>query len=66
MRVVTDLTRCQGYANCLGEAPDVFDLDESTNLVKVLQEHPPEGLREVVQAAARVCPVQAITIEDDG
>jgi ferredoxin len=66
MRVVTDLTRCQGYANCLGEAPEVFDLDEATNLVVVLQEHPPEELREAVHAAARVCPVQAIAVEDDG
>jgi ferredoxin len=65
MRVVTDLTRCQGYANCLGEAPDVFDLDDSTNLVKVLQEHPPEELRRAVEAAERMCPVQAISIEED-
>jgi ferredoxin len=46
------------------EAPDVFDLDDATGLVTVLQEHPAEERREKVLAAARVCPVKAIAVED--
>jgi len=65
MRVVADPTRCQGYANCLGEAPDVFDLDEATNQVIVLKEQPGEEERAAVEAAVRVCPVQALAIEED-
>lgn len=64
MRVIVDLDRCNAYANCLMEAPDVFDLDDATGLVTVLQEHPPEERRDKVLSAARVCPVQAISVED--
>lgn len=64
MRVIVDLDRCNAYANCLMEAPDVFDLDDATGLVVVLNENPPEERRDKVLAAARVCPVQAISVED--
>ena len=63
MRVTVDLTKCNAYANCLMEAPEVFDLDGETGLVTVLQEQPPDELRARVEAAARVCPVQAIAVE---
>jgi len=63
VRVTVDLTKCNAYANCLMEAPEVFDLDGETGLVTVLQEQPPDELRARVEAAARVCPVQAIAVE---
>ena len=63
MRVTVDLTKCNAYANCLMEAPEVFDLDGTTGLAVVTQEQPAEELRSRVEAAARVCPVQAIAIE---
>lgn len=65
IRAEVDLSRCQGYGNCLLAAPDIFDLDDVTGLAVVLQEHPPEELREAAQAAARNCPVTAITIVDE-
>jgi len=64
VRVTVDLGRCNAYANCVMEAPDVFDIDDATGLVKLLQESPPEERRERILAAARVCPVQAIAVED--
>lgn len=64
MRVTVDLERCNAYGNCVMEAPDVFDIDDGTGLVKLLQEDPPEERREQILAAARVCPVQAISVED--
>jgi ferredoxin len=65
VRVTVDLAKCNGYANCLMEAPGVFDLDDETGLVKLLQEQPDDSELTRVQAAARTCPVQAITVVTD-
>jgi ferredoxin len=56
-----DLTRCQGYGNCVGAAPEVFDLDDR-GLVLLLNENPSEDQAENVRQAERLCPVQAITV----
>lgn len=64
MRVILDVNRCNAYGNCVIEAPDVFDIDDASGLAVVLEEHPPEERRAKVQAAARLCPVLAISIED--
>ena len=58
MNVVADLDLCQG------EAPDVFDFDEDTDLVVVLQQHPDESLRPQVESAVRYCPAMALAIEE--
>ena len=47
----------------MGFAPEIFDVTYDGTLV-VLDEHPPEELRESVEEAARSCPTQAISIED--
>lgn len=44
-------------------APEVFEVREDDKLY-VLNEHPPESLRDRVMRAAQVCPKQAISIED--
>ncbi len=36
MRIELDLVKCQGYANCVIEAPELFDLDEVTNRALLL------------------------------
>ncbi len=64
MRVVVDFTQCESNALCAGVAPEVFELDEDDNL-HVLMEHPPEALRARVEEAVRLCPKQAISIEED-
>ena len=63
MRVVTDPVKCDGYANCLAAAPDVFDLDDA-GLVRMLIA-PSETHRDAVEAAVRACPAGAIRIEED-
>ena len=63
MRVVVDFDKCQSNALCMAEAPEVFE-DRDDGFLYVLQEEPDESLRAKVEAAARVCPTQAITIED--
>jgi NADPH-dependent 2,4-dienoyl-CoA reductase/sulfur reductase-like enzyme/ferredoxin len=58
MRVVVDLTRCQGYGQCAFLAPDVFHMrgDE----VLMYEAQPDDAQRERILRAEAACPVQAI------
>jgi len=44
-------------------APEVFLVDDDDNL-QILQENPPDELRVKVEEAVRMCPKQAITLEE--
>jgi ferredoxin len=46
-------------------APGVFDQDDDSGIVEVLDEHPPESERSAVEQAVEFCPAQAIWIETD-
>jgi ferredoxin len=63
MNITVDVITCQAYANCIVEAPDVFDLDESGK-VFVLLGQVDESRRDEVLRAADCCPVRAITLAD--
>ena len=63
-KVLTDLTRCQGYGNCVAAAPEVFDLADN-GLVTVLKDRLDGAELDEARDAASLCPVQAITISDD-
>jgi ferredoxin len=63
MRVVVDYDVCMSNAVCMGLAPEVFEVRDDGYLY-ILNENPPEELRQKVQQAERACPTQAITIED--
>lgn len=60
-RIEANLGLCQGYANCVIEADDVFDVDDEGTVV-LLSTEVPEADRERVEAAARTCPVNALTV----
>jgi ferredoxin len=62
MRVVVDMVQCVGNGLCMAAAPEVFQVDDDGSLT-LLQERPPEELRQKVEDAARFCPAQAIEIE---
>lgn len=64
MRAVIELATCQGYANCVVEAPDLFDVDDETGKAIVLVDEFAANLAEDAQRAADNCPVSAITIVD--
>ena len=64
MRVVVDFDRCESNAVCMGIAPEDFEV-RSDDFLYVLQEQPPEELRPKIEEAVRLCPKQAISIEDD-
>ena len=61
LRLVVDLDRCQGYAQCCFLAPDVFELHGEEALW--YDPEPDEAQREHVLQAAAACPVQAIVVE---
>ncbi len=60
MRIVVDLTRCQGYAQCVFLAPEVFELHGEEALL--YEPDVPDGQLPRVRQAAAACPVQAILV----
>ncbi|MFD9408330.1 ferredoxin [Streptomyces sp. NPDC059989] len=64
MRLVVDLNRCQGYAQCAFLAPDVFAMHGDESLL--YNPEADEEQRENVARAVAACPVQAILVEYDG
>jgi ferredoxin len=63
MRVVVDFDLCESNALCMAAAPEVFEVRDD-DFLYVLDESPPEALRQKVEAAVRTCPKHAISIED--
>jgi ferredoxin len=61
MRVVVDLNRCLGYAQCVFLAPSVFKLNGEEALQ--YDPNPDDATRLKVLRAAAACPVQAILVE---
>lgn len=63
MKVVVDYDLCESNAVCMGVVPEVFEVRDD-DFLYVLQEEPPESLRERVEEAVRRCPKQAISLID--
>ncbi|AGC62647.1 MULTISPECIES: ferredoxin [Mycobacterium] len=63
MRLVVDLNKCQGYAQCVPLAPEVFKLVGEEALA--YDPNPDDSQRQRVLRAAASCPVQAIILEVD-
>lgn len=63
MRVVVDLNRCQGYAQCCYAAPEHFTL--RGHEILFYDPGPPAGKRGEIERAALACPVQAISVQYD-
>ncbi|MEU2712185.1 ferredoxin [Streptomyces sp. NPDC007205] len=61
MRVVVDLSRCEGYAQCAFLAPDAFRMHGEEALMYDPQ--PDDVQREQVLRAAAACPLQAILVD---
>ncbi|MET8942745.1 ferredoxin [Streptomyces sp. NPDC004542] len=61
MRIVVDLNRCQGYAQCVYLAHDVFRLSGQEALT--YDPNPDDERRLEVRRAAAACPVQAIKLD---
>ena len=63
MRLVVDLNKCQGYAQCVPLAPAVLQLVGEEALA--YDPTPDDSQRQRVLRAVASCPVQAIILELD-
>ncbi|MFD8978763.1 ferredoxin [Streptomyces sp. NPDC059564] len=67
MRLVVDLNRCQGYAQCAFLAPAVFSMHGDEALLydpnPATDGDAGDELRENVARAVAACPVRAILLE---
>ena len=60
MKIYVDMEKCQHYGQCTFEAPTVFALNDDGKLQYVGDVD--DALADQVEAAADVCPMQAIEI----
>ena len=63
LRIVVDLNRCLGYAQCVPLAPEVLQLNGEEALA--YDPNPDDSQRQRVARAVASCPVQAIIAEMD-
>ncbi|MET7852183.1 ferredoxin [Streptomyces avermitilis] len=61
MRIVVDLSRCQGYAQCAFLAPEAFRMHGEEALM--YDPNPDDAQRARVVRAAAACPLQAILVD---
>ncbi|MGU3450829.1 ferredoxin [Methylobacterium sp. 391_Methyba4] len=64
MRVVVDLNRCQGYAQCCYAAPVHFEV--RGHEILFYDPAPLETKRLPIERAQHACPVRAIAVEPAG
>jgi ferredoxin len=60
-RIEVDLALCQGYANCVVTAPDIFDLS-ADGKADVLLAEVTGGQLPLAEEAARSCPAAALRL----
>lgn len=70
MRITVDLKKCNDHGQCVFSAPEVFSLDDDGKLSfrheangTYISGELDESLRDDVEEAADVCPLQAIVVE---
>jgi sterol 14-demethylase len=64
-RIRLDRDLCQGHGVCVGEAPDVFELDREALEARIRVARPGPEQRAAVLQAVRHCPTQALSISDE-
>jgi ferredoxin len=62
VKVTVDYDVCASTGSCMQVCPEVFEV-RSDGFLYVLQEEPPEELRDGVIQAEELCPTGAITVE---
>lgn len=58
IKITVDMDKCQHYGQCVYEAPTIFKLNENDKLEYLATADDSELMN--VQAAADICPMQAI------
>jgi len=64
MRVVVNYETCESNAVCMGILPQVFEVRDD-GFLYVLDEHPAEELRGLLEEAVLSCPTRSISIEEE-
>jgi ferredoxin len=64
MKVVVDELRCDAHGVCVSVCPEVFDLNDDDDVVRLIDEYPDPSLRESIEKAVQQCPKAAIAIEE--
>lgn len=64
VKVVVDYDECASNAVCMGILPEVFEVRDDGYLY-VLNEHPPESMREKLRECVNGCPTGAISLVED-
>ncbi len=66
MKVRVDRMKCKGYELCIGEAPEVFDVDDSGKafILDGYADAVPSELAGAVREAEFVCPEHAILVDE--
>ncbi len=63
MKIVIDFDLCESNAVCMDVCPECFRVEEDDTLT-VLVEEPPADLAPKVREAVRLCPRQAISLDE--
>jgi ferredoxin len=62
MKVIVDLELCEANAVCMACCPEVFEVDDTDELI-VRDEAVTEAVRAQIEIAVRRCPRQALELE---
>jgi ferredoxin len=62
MKIIVDRAKCTGLGICESLAPDVFEVNDSGDLV-LKADTVPGGLLDDVEAAIAGCPTEALKLE---
>lgn len=64
IQVRIDTGLCEGHAQCVRAAPQVFDIADSDEQARVLVPNPPDDVRADVESARNLCPTNAVLIDE--
>ena len=64
MKVFVDQLKCRTVGLCVKECPNVFRFQEGSKRAAVRLESIPRSMEACCRRAARLCPNEAITIEE--
>lgn len=63
MKVAIDHALCEGYRECVKNAPEIFEVaDDDVN--HLLIDEPGEEYRAKIEMAVKCCPKQALSIQE--
>jgi ferredoxin len=64
MKLIADTGKCIGSGQCVLTEPLLFDQSEDDGTVIVLDDTPTGELAEHARTAVRVCPSQALSLQE--